>query len=82
MYSSAHFGEGTGPIFMTDLECSGSESNLFNCSHTSPSTAYSHSEDAGVRCSPCEFFSPICLFLSDSRNVCISNKMFYYIQCL
>ena len=54
MYSSAHFGEGTGPIFLTDLDCSGSESNLFNCSYNTVSTPYPHSQDAGVQCSPCE----------------------------
>ena len=54
MYLSAHFGEGTGPVFLADLNCSGSESNLLNCFHTSPPIAYSNSQDAGVQCSPCE----------------------------
>ncbi|XP_078685555.1 scavenger receptor cysteine-rich type 1 protein M130-like [Branchiostoma floridae x Branchiostoma belcheri] len=29
----AYFGGGTGPIYIEDLQCDGTESSLFNCSH-------------------------------------------------
>ena len=52
-YRSAHFGQGTGPIFMDDVACSGSELRLLDCSYDSDTSADSHSEDAGVRCQLC-----------------------------
>ena len=48
----AGFGNGTGMIILDDLDCSGSESSLFDCSSDSPVLVHDcdHSEDAGVRC--------------------------------
>lgn len=50
-FSSAHFGRGVGPIYLDDVDCTGSESNLADCPH-SPSVSCNpgHTEDAGVRC--------------------------------
>ncbi|XP_064866108.1 uncharacterized protein LOC115110154 [Oncorhynchus nerka] len=47
---SAYFGKGTGQIWMDDIECSGSESTLTQCSHTTTHNC-NHGEDAGVVCS-------------------------------
>ena len=45
------FGQGSGPILLHSLECSGMESALVNCSHsTTGSPTCSHFDDAGVRC--------------------------------
>ena len=45
------FGEGTGPVFLADLWCSGSETNLLECPHTVFVGTYcTHSRDVGVRC--------------------------------
>ena len=53
-FSSAHFGRGTGPIYLDNVRCSGSESKLANCPHSpSVSCYYGHLEDAGVRCQGC-----------------------------
>ena len=53
-YTNAHFGQGTGPILLDNLGCSGSESRLVDCSYDSHTADCSHSEDAGIRCRPCK----------------------------
>ena len=54
--SFAHFGSGTGPIILDDVECVGLELYLTDC----PNSGYfqhncGHAEDAGVQC-PSEFY--------------------------
>ena len=50
-YGSAHYGQGTGPILLSNVDCSGSESSLFSCRHDRVGKHYCHHyEDAGVRC--------------------------------
>ena len=50
-FSNAHFGAGTGTIYLDNVGCTGSEANLIDCSRSSTvSCRYSHAEDAGVRC--------------------------------
>ena len=48
--NGAHFGAGAGPIHLDNVDCSGSEDSLLECSHSSFVTCSSHNEDAGVRC--------------------------------
>ena len=47
-YRQAHFGEGTGPIWLDDVFCVGNESLLIQCSNGDVNC--DHSEDAGVTC--------------------------------
>ena len=55
-FTSAAFGEGTGPIWMSGLTCGGTETSLFSCTSNTPlgsvgtSTTCSHSNDVAVRC--------------------------------
>ena len=46
-YSNARFGQGSGPVHMSNVGCSGSESRLIDCSYNSVYCSYN---DAGVSC--------------------------------
>ncbi|KAL0616767.1 Deleted in malignant brain tumors 1 protein, partial [Plecturocebus cupreus] len=48
----AHFGQGSGPILLDDVQCSATEAYLGQCSHPEWFTHNcGHGEDAGVVCS-------------------------------
>ena len=49
---SASFGQGSGPIWLDSVKCSGTELTLASCGHLGVgiTRSCSHSEDAGVRC--------------------------------
>ncbi len=49
--TSVHFGEGTGEIWISELQCTGSESTLTNCRFNGWGINANHAEDAGVVCS-------------------------------
>ena len=48
-YSSAYFGQGSGPIQLDDVNCIGTENSLLNCTHLTTHNC-GHYEDAGVAC--------------------------------
>lgn len=51
-YKKAHSGEGTGPIFLSNVNCDGTESSIIECAHDGWGVTGSctHKDDAGVRC--------------------------------
>ena len=56
--SRAHYGSGSGPIWLRDVRCRGSEDRLEDCSHSGwGSHQCSHREDAGVAC---DGYYPLC----------------------
>ena len=50
---SATFGQGTGPIVLDDVGCTGTENRLVQCAAITQHNC-AHSEDAGVRCQECK----------------------------
>ena len=50
-YSNAYFGAGRGPIFLDDVQCSSSATQIMEC-HSRPILSHNcfHSNDAGVGC--------------------------------
>ena len=50
-YLSAHYGQGTGQIWLDDVNCLGNELSLFSCRHGGvASHNCGHGEDASVQC--------------------------------
>ncbi|XP_071482682.1 scavenger receptor cysteine-rich domain-containing protein DMBT1-like [Diadema antillarum] len=64
-WSHAHFGPGTGQIWLDDLQCTGDEDHITSCTHRMPtgSNNCGHSEDAGVTCG------------EGAQIICDSNSM-------
>jgi len=49
-FGRAHFGAGTGNIFLNSVRCRGIETKLEHCDKATTNNTCSHNEDAGVRC--------------------------------
>ena len=48
---SAYYGQGSGQIWLGNVNCVGNESTVVNCSHDGwGNYSCSHGEDAGVKC--------------------------------
>ena len=49
--ASSLYGEGSGPVFLSSLGCTGSEDNLLQCPHAVfVGTHCTHARDVGLRC--------------------------------
>ena len=49
-YLSARYGQGSGPIHLDNVACTGTENALVNCTYDSDTSDCFHFEDAGVLC--------------------------------
>ena len=49
-YSFAYYGQGNGPIVLDNVQCTGNEISLFDCSYDPDTSDCTHFEDAGVMC--------------------------------
>ena len=76
-YSNAHYGQGTGPILLDNLACTGTEYNLTSCSYDSDTSDCTHYEDAGVHCNTTCEYSVVCILCCKcmvSMCVCVFYK--------
>ena len=48
-YANAYFGQGTGPVWLSRVQCLGNETTLTNCTHATINNC-GHHDDAGVSC--------------------------------
>ncbi|CAN9500192.1 unnamed protein product [Ophioblennius macclurei] len=52
-WMQAHFGPGSGPVFLDRVQCTGNELSLEECPHSNPEQhSCDHMDDAGVSCNP------------------------------
>lgn len=59
IYTRAHFGQGSGPIWIDELECSSSATSILECRHRGWGVHNcQHREDAGVQCKRIEPTKP------------------------
>ena len=48
-FTTAYFGQGSGPVHLDNIHCTGVENGLLNCTYNDQPNC-GHSSDAGVRC--------------------------------
>ena len=56
-YTNAHFGQGTGSIYLDNVACTGTEERLINCSYNRDPADCSHTQDVGIHCEPRKYIA-------------------------
>ncbi|NXX59902.1 DMBT1 protein, partial [Scopus umbretta] len=70
-YSAAHFGQGSGPIWLDNVQCSGTETALSEClARPWGLNNCDHGEDAGVMCTATATNTPARLRLENGPGRC------------
>ncbi|NXJ86618.1 DMBT1 protein, partial [Trogon melanurus] len=82
VYGTAHFGQGSGPIWLDNVQCSGSEAALSEC-RAKPwgDNNCGHGEDAGVVCTGTAANTPARLRLENGPSRCAGRvEVFHHRQ--
>ena len=59
-FSSEKYGEGTGPVFIDFINCTGTEGSLWDdCTHRTHYFGCSHDNDVGIQCKPGILHKPV-----------------------
>ena len=73
-YTASKYGWGTGPVFLTNVACAGSEDSLAECSHSYfgdvTSSCKDHSKDASVYCGSKHCGKIFIIYFLDEANTC------------
>uniref|UniRef100_A0A4W3GJG2 SRCR domain-containing protein n=1 Tax=Callorhinchus milii TaxID=7868 RepID=A0A4W3GJG2_CALMI len=48
VYNSSQYGEGTGPVWINNVQCMGTETHIWNCPHSTVASSSWSSSDVGV----------------------------------
>ena len=73
-YNSHYFGQGSGPVLFTGLNCIGNEHKLEDCPSSSYPYYRSHTSDGGVKCIEKGFIQFFCNYY---YIYCYSSKYLY-----
>ena len=73
--SNAFFGQGTGPIWLDDLLCTGNEQRLVDCPVSTGGIGMvdfcnGHADDAGVTCQERKCFSCVYFRINATYTIC------------
>ena len=73
---NAPFGQGSGPIFLDDVRCTGLEYRLFDCASSEIEVHNcDHSRDAGVTCSEGEYILICVLYYAHNEKLYFNSLL-------
>uniref|UniRef100_A0A4W3I983 SRCR domain-containing protein n=1 Tax=Callorhinchus milii TaxID=7868 RepID=A0A4W3I983_CALMI len=76
VYNSSQYGEGTGPVWINNVQCVGTETHIWNCSHSTVASSSWTSRDVGVICSGES--EDVQIRLMDGGSSCAGRVEIYY----
>ncbi|KAL8176302.1 UNVERIFIED_CONTAM: hypothetical protein K2H54_030405 [Gekko kuhli] len=78
--SGAHFGQGSGSIWMDDIKCRGTEETISECSANTQGNNCHHVQDAAVICSDKSITNVANVRLADGPNSCAGRIEVFHQQ--